>query len=111
MDTGIAYQLRGDRAAASQAYSEAIAISEAIGHSIITIMATTGLGEVQEAENQLHLAAQTYRRVLQLAGDPPLPVACEAHLGLARIAYEWDELDAAQARATGRPTGAPDRKR
>ena len=93
---GIAYQLRGDRAAASQAYSEAIAISEAIGHSIITIMATTGLGEVQEAENQLHLAAQTYRRVLQLAGDPPLPVACEAHLGLARIAYEWDDLDAAR---------------
>ena len=93
---GNAYQLRGDRAAASQAYSEAIAISEAIGHSIITIMATTGLGNVQEAENQLHLAAQTYRRVLQLAGDPPLPVACEAHLGLARIAYEWDDLDAAQ---------------
>jgi ATP/maltotriose-dependent transcriptional regulator MalT len=31
-----------------------------------------------------------------LAGDPPLPVACEAHLGLARIAYEWDDLDAAQ---------------
>jgi LuxR family transcriptional regulator, maltose regulon positive regulatory protein len=93
---GNAYQLRGDRAAASQAYSEAIAISEAIGHSIITIMATTGLGNVQEAENQLHLAAQTYRRVLQLAGDPPLPVACEAHLGLARISYEWDDLDAAQ---------------
>ena len=93
---GNAYQLRGDRAAASQAYSEAIAISEAIGHSIITIMATTGLGNVQEAENQLHLAAQTYRRVLQLAGDPPLPVACEAHLGLARISYEWDDMDAAQ---------------
>src|SRR5918992_3557151 len=93
---GNAYQLRGDRAAASQAHSEAIAISEAIGHSIITIMATTGLGNVQEAENQLHLAAQTYRRVLQLAGDPPLPVACEAHLGLARISYEWDDLDAAQ---------------
>jgi LuxR family transcriptional regulator, maltose regulon positive regulatory protein len=93
---GLAYQLQGDRAAASQAYAEAIAISEAIGHGIITIMATTGLGEIQEAENQLHLAAQTYRRVLQLAGDPPLPVACEAHLGLARIAYEWDDLDAAQ---------------
>jgi LuxR family transcriptional regulator, maltose regulon positive regulatory protein len=93
---GHAYQLQGDRAAASQAYSEAIAISEAIGHSIITIMSTIGLGEVQEADNQLHLAAETYRRVLQLAGDPPLPVACEAHLGLARISYEWDDLDAAQ---------------
>ncbi|MDQ3704952.1 MAG: LuxR C-terminal-related transcriptional regulator, partial [Chloroflexota bacterium] len=93
---GNAYQLQGDRTAASQAYSEAIAISEAIGHSIITIMATTGLGNVQEEDNQIHLAAQTYRRVLQLAGDPPLPVACEAHLGLARISYEWNDLAAAQ---------------
>ena len=93
---GYAYQLQGDRAAASQAYSEAIAISEAIGHSIITILATTGLGNVQEADNQLHLAAQTYRRVLQLAGDPPLPITCEAHLGLARISYEWNDLDTAQ---------------
>ena len=93
---GLAYQLQGDRDAASQAYSEAIAISEAIGHGIITIMATTGLGEIQEAENQLHLAVQTYRHVLQLAGEPPLPVACEAHLSLARISYEWNDLDAAQ---------------
>jgi LuxR family maltose regulon positive regulatory protein len=54
---GHAYQLQGDRAAASQAYSGAIATSETIGHSIITIMAMTGLGNVQEADNQLHLAA------------------------------------------------------
>ncbi len=41
---GYAYQLQGDRAAASQAYTEAISISQAIGHIIITIMATLGLG-------------------------------------------------------------------
>jgi LuxR family maltose regulon positive regulatory protein len=93
---GHAYQLQGDRVAASQAYTEAITISQAIGHFIITIMATIGLGNVQESENQLYLAAETYRRVLQLAGDPPLPIACEAHLGLARIFYEWNDLDAAQ---------------
>ncbi len=93
---GYAYHLQGDRAAASRAYTEAVAISEAIGHFIIAIMATIGLGNMQEAENQLHLAAQTYRSVLQLAGDPPLPVACEAHLGLARISYEWNDIDAAQ---------------
>ncbi len=93
---GNAYHLQGNRVAASQAYNEAISISESIGHIIITLMATIGLGTVQEADNQLHLAAQTYRRVLQLAGDPPLPVACEAHLGLARVFYEWNDLDAAQ---------------
>ena len=92
---GHAYHLQGNRVAASQAYDEAIAISESIGHIIITIMATLGLGTLQESENRLHLATQTYRRVLQMAGDPPLPVACEAHLGLARVFYEWNDLDAA----------------
>ncbi|MDQ3856413.1 MAG: LuxR C-terminal-related transcriptional regulator, partial [Chloroflexota bacterium] len=46
--------------------------------------------------NQLRAADETYRRVLQLMGDPPLPVAGEAHLGVARIAYEWNDLDTAE---------------
>ncbi len=93
---GIAYQIKGERAAAAQAYNEAIATSQTIGHFIIQIMATIGLGNIQEAENQLHLAHASYLRVLELAGNPPQPVACEAHLGLARIYYEWNDLAAAQ---------------
>ncbi|MDZ4765929.1 MAG: LuxR C-terminal-related transcriptional regulator [Chloroflexota bacterium] len=96
---GYAYHLQGDRAAASRTYTEAISTSQMIGHSIITIMATIGLGKIQGLENQLHLAAQSYWRVLQLTGDPPLPVACEAHLGLARIFYQWNDMDAAQQHA------------
>ncbi|MCZ8511929.1 LuxR C-terminal-related transcriptional regulator [Paenibacillus filicis] len=92
---GYAYQLQGDRAAAGKAYAEALSISQMIGHVMITILATLGLGNTQEAENQLYVAAETYRSVLKMAGDPPLPVACEAHLGLARICYEWNDLDAA----------------
>ncbi|MEO8315809.1 MAG: LuxR C-terminal-related transcriptional regulator [Pseudomonadota bacterium] len=92
---GFGYQLQGDRAAASQAYTEAIAISQASGNSMITIAATTCLGQVQEAENQLALAAESYRRGLQLAGDPPLPAGCEAYLGLARVLYQWNDLEAA----------------
>ena len=52
---------------------------------MITLAATTSLGQVQETENQLYQAAESYRRVLQLAGDPPWPAACEAYLGLARV--------------------------
>jgi len=92
---GVAYQIQGDRVAASRAYTEAIAISQAIGHMIITISATIGLGNMQEADNQLGLAAQTYQQVLQLVDEQPLPIACEAHLGLARICYEWNKLAAA----------------
>jgi LuxR family maltose regulon positive regulatory protein len=42
------------------------------------------------------MATETYRRALQLAGDPPQRMASEAYLGLARIYYEWNDLDAAQ---------------
>jgi LuxR family maltose regulon positive regulatory protein len=93
---GIAYHLQGDRAAARRAYSEAISASQASGNLVINISATSGLGNIQEAENQLHQAAQTYRRILQQAGDR-LPVAAiEAHLGLARVCYAWNDLDAVQ---------------
>ena len=93
---GHAYQLQGDRAAASRAYAEVISISQAFGDSIYTTAATLCLGQVQETENQLHLAVETYRRAIMLAGDPPRPIACEAHLGLARIYYQWNDLDAAE---------------
>lgn len=93
---GYAYQLQGDRAAASQAYTEVISISKSFGDSVYTTAATLCHGQVQEADNQLHLAAETYRRALQLAGDPPQGMAAEAFLGLARIHYEWNDLEAAQ---------------
>jgi LuxR family maltose regulon positive regulatory protein len=93
---GYAYQIQGDRAAASQAYTDVISISQASGNIMVTLAATTCLGQVQEAENQLYLAAESYQRVLQLAGDPPWSAACEAYLGLARICYQWNDLDAAE---------------
>jgi len=93
---GYAYQLQGDRSAASRAYTEVISIGNSFGDSIYTIAATINLGQLQEADNQLALATRTYRRVLQLTGDPPDPIACEAFLGLARITYQWNDLDTAQ---------------
>jgi LuxR family maltose regulon positive regulatory protein len=96
---GYAYHLQRDRAAASQAYTEVISIGKASGNVVFTLLATIGLGSLQEADNQLYLAAQTYRRVLQLFGDQPLPFAGEAYFGLARVYYEWNDLDAAQEHA------------
>jgi LuxR family transcriptional regulator, maltose regulon positive regulatory protein len=93
---GVAYQLQGERAEASRAFSEAIAISQATGNIIINLSSSLGLGLVQESENQLSLAAETYRRILHLVGESPQPAACEAHLGLARICYEWNDLEAAE---------------
>ncbi len=91
---GIAYLFSGDRSAARQPLTEAIALSQASGDVFTTILATIGLGTVQEGENQLYLAAETYDRVLQLSGDQQ--IIYEAHLGLARIQYEWNDLDTAE---------------
>jgi len=90
-----AFHLLGDRAAAIRSYSEAIAISQASGDVFSTLLATSGLGQVQELENQLYKAAETYRSVLPLFGDHPLPAAAEVYLGLARICYEWNDLESA----------------
>lgn len=93
---GWAYQMQGDRVAAEQAYTETISLCRESGNLMIHISATVGLGAIQEANNQLHQAVQTYQHALQLAGGQPQLVLCEAHLGLARIFYEWNELDTAQ---------------
>ena len=90
---GVAYQFQGNRAAASRAFTKTISIG---GDSIYVIAATINLGNIQESDNQLTLAARTYENSLHLAGDPPQPIACEGFLGLARIHYEWNELDAAE---------------
>ncbi|MEA2573318.1 MAG: hypothetical protein QOH93_616 [Chloroflexia bacterium] len=93
---GFACLLMGDRAAARKALTEAISLSQAAGDIFTTILATVGLGQVQEVDNQLYQAAETYHRVLQLAGDQPLQIIGEAQLGLARVLYEWNDLDAAE---------------
>ncbi|MGE0539095.1 MAG: LuxR C-terminal-related transcriptional regulator, partial [Dehalococcoidia bacterium] len=93
---GYAHHLQGDHVAAGRAYTEVIQTGKSSGNIIFTLNATIGLGALQEAANQLYPAAESYQSALQLLGDQPLPVAGEAHLGLARIHYEWNDLEAAE---------------
>jgi LuxR family transcriptional regulator, maltose regulon positive regulatory protein len=60
------------------------------------ILASIGLANIQESENQLYQAAETYQRILQMAGDQPLQIIHEAHQGMARILYQWNDLNAAE---------------
>ncbi len=96
---GIAHQLQGDRAAAGRAFTEAMEIGQASGNMMIAAAAASSLGQIQESENQLHPAAETYRRLLLVVGDPAHMVTGEAHHGLARIFYQWNDLDAAERHA------------
>jgi LuxR family maltose regulon positive regulatory protein len=88
--------LQGDRAEAAEALMEADSISQRSGDMFSIILALSDLAQLQALENQLYLAAETYQRVLQLMGDHPQPNVGEAHLGLARILYEWNDLEAAE---------------
>jgi len=96
---GVAYQFEGNRTAAKRAYEHVLSASQTTGNFMFTVVATMGLASIQLAENQLHAAANTYRGILQVLTDPTHSVACEAHLGLARIFYEWNDLDAAESHA------------
>lgn len=88
--------LKGDRSTAFRACLEGLAISKKSGNVFSTILATTHLGMLQHMENQLYLAAETYQQVLHLYGDHPQPSAADVYLGLARISYQWNDLDAAE---------------
>jgi LuxR family maltose regulon positive regulatory protein len=93
---GAAFMFAGDRAAAGRAHMEAISLSQTAGATFTTILATLGLGNVQEANNELYQAAETYRHILQMAGDQPLQIIGEVHIGLAHILYEWNDLEGAE---------------
>jgi LuxR family maltose regulon positive regulatory protein len=96
---GVAHQFHGDRVAAQRVYGEVVPMAESCGNRMFTIVACIALGHLQEDDNHLHLAARTYGRALQVLGDQPHLVACEVHLGLARIHYQWNDLDAAATHA------------
>ncbi|MCU0492207.1 MAG: LuxR C-terminal-related transcriptional regulator [Chloroflexaceae bacterium] len=86
-------------AAARSAFHQSISISQQLGATFTIILSTIGLGKIQEAENQPHQAAETYRHVLHLASDQPLQIISEAHLGLARLLYAWNDLAGAEHHA------------
>jgi len=93
---GIAYLFQGDRVAARNAMNKALALAQASARNFSLLLATTSLGTLQEIDNELDAAVETYRHALQLAGEPSLAFASDAQLGLARIFYEWNDLEAAQ---------------
>ena len=92
---GNAYEFLGDRTAAREAYTEALSLSRQVGNTFLTILSIIGVGTMLELENQLRPAAECYQKVVELFGDHPLPAASDAYLGLARIFYQWNDLDGA----------------
>jgi LuxR family maltose regulon positive regulatory protein len=62
-------------------------------------VASTALAGIQVTDYQLHSAADTYREVIKMIGDPTHVLGFEAHLGLAKILYDWNALNEAESLA------------
>jgi LuxR family transcriptional regulator, maltose regulon positive regulatory protein len=83
---------------AKENFQEAAALSESIRAYWNTLFALSSRGDILEAEGKLHQAAQQFEEVLRLARVWRIPTAPRtgyAWVGLARVRYEWNELDAA----------------
>jgi len=96
---GVAQMFRGERVQASAAFSEVTGAGLSSGNVMFAAVASTALGGIQATEYQLHSAAATYREVIKMIGDPSHVLGFEAHLGLAKILYDWNTLDEAESLA------------
>ena len=94
-DLGMAQHFAGERAEARRNLEEVLSDSRSSGDLTFQILSALALGEIQENDNQLFIAAGTFRHVIQLSGEHPQPNMCVAYQGLARIHYQWNELDKA----------------
>src|SRR5580698_9505496 len=100
---GVAEWLRGRLAEAERALSSSIAQGRAAGQPAMTAWVYKDLGQVQRAQGRLDTAAGTYRQALEDAaatGRAALPAAGIAYVGLAEVAYQRNELDAALRHVT-----------
>src|SRR6266496_1026318 len=95
--------LGGRLAEAERAFASIIAQWRGAGERFVAVRVCELLGLVQRAQGRLDAALGTYQQALEIAagpGRPALPAAGIAHVGMAEVAYQRDELDAALGHAS-----------
>jgi LuxR family maltose regulon positive regulatory protein len=98
LSRGRAYDFAADVRRAMEAYAEARDLSESLGNTHIMAVATSRLAELWALQGELQQAADTHRRVLQIADEEShhrSAVSAIAHVGLAGLLYEWNDLPGA----------------
>jgi LuxR family maltose regulon positive regulatory protein len=94
--------LRGQLGQAERGLAEALAERRAAGEGYLATRVCHDLGQVQRAQGNLDAALATYRQALDIADQVSSqpPHLGMAHVGLAEVLYERDELAAALDHAT-----------
>jgi LuxR family maltose regulon positive regulatory protein len=98
----VADWLRGQLGQAERSLVEALAERRAVGLGYLATRVCHDLGQVQRAWGNLDAALATYRGALEIAGEggSQPPHLGMAHVGLAEVLYERDELATALDHAT-----------
>ena len=99
----VADWLGGRLEAAERTLAEVVADRSAAGERYLAVRAGYDLGHIQQAQGRLGATLRTYQHGLETAteaGHPRLPAAGMAHVGMAEVLYERDELAAALEHAT-----------
>ena len=100
-DVAVAAWMDGRLDDAERQLNDVVATRVASGERHLVLRASYNLGGVQQAQGRLGAALRTYRHGLEIASaHPPLPSAGMAHVGLAEVLYERDELDSALEHAS-----------
>jgi LuxR family maltose regulon positive regulatory protein len=92
---GTACRLSGDLAGAQRYLVQAQRTGQAAGNLYLALGAHSGLADLYFDQGKLHLSAETYRELIQLATRPDgrqLPSAGMAYFASALIFYEWNDL-------------------
>jgi LuxR family transcriptional regulator, maltose regulon positive regulatory protein len=94
--------LRGELGKAERALVDVVAERRAAGEDYLAMRICYDLGQVQRAQGHLGAALHTYQQALETASesDPVLRHVGHAHIGLAEVLYERDELAASHEHAT-----------
>jgi len=82
----------------SQPLDDVLRMSQRAGNVMLSVMVVCNRAELLMRQGQLHEAAATYRKALELttgAQGQRMPIAGQALIGLGELSRQWGDLDAA----------------
>jgi len=92
----VVYELQNDRVSAARAYNEVLAASQASGNFMFTLAGMSSLATLEIVENRLPQAFAIFQEFQKVVSDPRHWILYEPYFGLARIYYEWNDLENAE---------------
>jgi LuxR family maltose regulon positive regulatory protein len=92
VNLGISYWHTGQLAEAEQAMQDAYQASQVEENRYAELTSLIFLSRVQAARGHLRMAFQMYQPLREMAA--PVPILALAHIDIATLHYEWNELDA-----------------